>query len=70
MYAGAPSVAVSLWKVQDKSTSELMVRFYGNLAGSNVNKAESLRQAQLEMIRKPEFAHPYYWAGFVLIGLP
>jgi CHAT domain-containing protein len=70
MYAGTPSVIVSLWKVQDKSTSELMRRFYHHLAGRNANKAEALRQAQIEMIRKVEFAHPYYWAGFVLTGQP
>ena len=70
LYAGSPSVAVSLWKVQDRSTSDLMVRLYRHLNDPRLNRADALRQAQLEMIRKGEFAHPYYWAGFVLIGQP
>ena len=70
LYAGTPSLAVSLWKVQDKSTAELMVRFYRHLNDPTLSKAEALRQAQLEMIRKGDFSHPYYWAGFVLLGQP
>jgi CHAT domain-containing protein len=69
-YAGTPSLAVSLWKVQDRSTAELMVRFYRHLNNPEYSKAQALRQAQLEMIRKGDFSHPYYWAGFVLIGQP
>src|SRR6185503_7446121 len=70
LYAGTPSLAVSLWKVQDRSTADLMVRLYRHLNDPRFNKAEALRQAQLEMIRNGDFAHPYYWAGFVLIGQP
>jgi CHAT domain-containing protein/tetratricopeptide (TPR) repeat protein len=70
IYAGSSMVAVSLWKVRDKSTSELMLRFYRSLANGNLNKAAALRQAQMTMIRRTAFAHPYHWAGFVLIGRP
>ena len=70
LYAGTPSVAVSLWKVQDRFTSDLMVRLYRHLNNPRLNKADALRQAQLEMIRKGDFSHPYYWAGFILIGQP
>ena len=70
MYAGAPSLVVSLWKVQDLSTAELMVGFYRSLKNGSLSKAEALRQAQLELIRKGQLAHPYYWAGFVLMGQP
>ena len=66
-YAGTPSVVVSLWKVADESTAELMIPFYKRLR-DRVGKAEALRQAQLEMIRKGRFSHPYYWAPVVLIG--
>ena len=69
-YAGTSSLVVSLWKVQDRSTADLMGRFYRNLNNPLLNKSQALRQAQLEMIRKGDFSHPYYWAGFVLIGQP
>ena len=69
-YAGASSLAVSLWKVQDKSTAEMMVRFYRYLNNPSLGKAEALRRAQLEMIRSRDYSHPYYWAGFVLTGEP
>ena len=49
IYAGTPSVVASLWKVDDASTAHLMSSFYRNL--KTKSKAESLRQAQLEMIR-------------------
>jgi CHAT domain-containing protein len=67
LYAGTPSVAVSLWKVEDRSTAELMTRFYRHLKDGRT-KAEALRQAQLELIDDGRYAHPYYWAPFVLVG--
>lgn len=67
MYAGAPSVVVSLWNVTDRSTAELMVRFHQRLDCAP-DKAEALRQAKLELMRNPRYASPYYWAPFVLIG--
>ena len=66
LYAGTPSVVVSLWKVQDNSTAELMIRFYKHLDKSD--KAEALRQSQLELIGGSKFSHPYYWAPFILVG--
>jgi CHAT domain-containing protein len=68
MYAGTSSVVVSLWKVLDTSTADLMVRFYRHLKDGKLSKAEALRQAQLELIRHGKFAHPYFWAPFVLVG--
>ncbi len=68
LYAGTPSVVVSLWKVSDRSTAELMVALYQHLEGQTVNKAEALRQAQLKLIEGGRYAHPYYWAPFVLVG--
>jgi CHAT domain-containing protein len=68
LYAGTPSVVVSLWKVEDRSTAELMVQFYRHLRDGRVSKADALRQAQLELIRDGRFAHPYFWAPFVLVG--
>ena len=68
MYAGAQSLLVSLWKVQDGSTRYMMEFFYENLL-SNQTKTEATRNAKLSMIDfHPVYAMPYYWAGFVLIG--
>jgi len=68
-YAGTPSIMVSLWKVQDRSTADLMANFYPQLDGAS-GKAEALRQAKLKLIQDKRYAHPYYWAPFVLIGDP
>ncbi len=69
MVAGARNVAVSQWKVESGSTTGLTVEFYKNLKRtSGANKAESLREAELKLRRNPSTAHPFYWAGFVLIG--
>ena len=70
LYAGARSVAVSLWNVSDASTSRLMKGFYQRLARNGGNAA-SLREAKQEMInRGGANRHPYYWAPFVIIGRP
>lgn len=68
MYAGVPSVVVSLWSVSDKSTNILMERFYTNLIEKGVNFAEALYLARISMIKDERFAHPFYWAPFVLTG--
>ncbi len=65
--AGARSVVASLWRVQDRSTAELMVRFYERLR-AGARKDEALRQAQLELLRDPAFSHPHHWAAFQLYG--
>jgi CHAT domain-containing protein len=67
LYAGAQSVVVSLWNVNDASTPDLMISFYRHL-DQGAGEAESLRLAKLEMIRHPGLAHPFYWAPFILIG--
>ena len=70
LYAGSPSVVVTLWRVADRKTSDLMLRFYANLDRTG-DKSEALRQAKLGMIAKGgPFAHPYYWAPFILVGKP
>jgi tetratricopeptide (TPR) repeat protein len=67
LYAGAPSVAVSLWSVDAKSTQELMVEFYKQLK-SGTDKATALQEAQKKIMEK--HPHPYYWAPFILVGKP
>ena len=64
MYAGAPSVLASLWKVDDRATSRLMTAFYENL--KTHDKAKALQLAQIDMIQ--EGLSPYYWAAFCLYG--
>jgi CHAT domain-containing protein len=66
--AGCPSTVVSQWKVRDASTAELMKSFYQNLK-KGMNKAESLRQAQLSLLRSnTTWRHPFYWSPFILVG--
>jgi len=65
LYAGTPSLVVSLWRVNDRSTTLLMKRFYEGLL-DGLSKPEALRQAALEV--KTQFPHPYYWAPFILMG--
>ncbi|HEX8294646.1 MAG TPA: CHAT domain-containing protein, partial [Pyrinomonadaceae bacterium] len=72
--AGVPSIVVSQWKVESAGTRELMVNFHRGLitaqGGGRVRqaKSEALRQAALKLMRNPETSHPFYWAGFVLVG--
>lgn len=65
--AGSQSVIASLWAVNDESTSLLMREFYKALT-AGASKVEALHLAQEAVRSKPEFAHPYYWSGFVLFG--
>lgn len=65
--AGASSVLVSLWNVDDRSTEKLMDAFYRHLA-QGTTKADALRRAQAELRVRKAYAHPFYWAPFVVIG--
>jgi CHAT domain-containing protein/tetratricopeptide (TPR) repeat protein len=67
LYAGAPSLIVSLWMVHDRSTAELMRNLYAGLR-QGLSKRAALRQAQLAV--KQQYQHPYYWAPFILLGAP
>jgi CHAT domain-containing protein/Tfp pilus assembly protein PilF len=63
--AGAASVVVSLWLVQDETTVTLMTHWYRQL-GERMGRAAALRAAQQAL--RETYPHPYYWAPFVLIG--
>ncbi|MBC8427058.1 MAG: CHAT domain-containing protein [Deltaproteobacteria bacterium] len=67
MFAGAPSILCSLWDVDDEATRALMVNFYKNYL-SGMSKPEALREAQMSMMNKKKWSHPYYWSAFVLFG--
>jgi CHAT domain-containing protein len=65
--AGARSLVMSLWKVPDQQTQELMEDFYHRiLAGQSC--VDALRKAQLAM--KATYQHPYYWGAFICQGDP
>jgi CHAT domain-containing protein len=68
MYAGAPTVGVSLWSVADKSTAELMTDFYRRLLANSALPSAAMRDAQLAMINGKKYSAPFYWAPFVLVG--
>ncbi len=68
MYAGAPRVVASLWRVDDAATAELMKRFYRGMLKNGLRPAAALRAAQLEMMKRPAWRTPYFWAAFVLQG--
>jgi CHAT domain-containing protein len=69
MYAGAPTVGVSLWSVADKSTADLMTDFYKRLLTSEgTTSSSALRGAQLAMISGKKYSAPFFWAPFVLVG--
>jgi CHAT domain-containing protein len=66
LYAGTQGVLVTLWDVNDQSTADFMKLFYENLRKDGTNKAQAVQKAMRE-VRK-EYAHPFYWAPFVLVG--
>jgi len=67
LYSGASNILFSLWKVNDKPTSELMVKFYKNMFDQK-DYASALRLAKLSMIKNKNTAFPKNWSSFVLVG--
>ncbi|MCC7136963.1 MAG: CHAT domain-containing protein [Planctomycetes bacterium] len=74
MFAGSPRVLCSLWKVDDAATSALMTKFYElwnpKDGKPGLPSAEALRAAQEHVRSQEKWKHPYYWAAWVLWGLP
>jgi CHAT domain-containing protein len=66
--AGARSTLASLWSLDDESGAQFIGHFYRALSDRKLSKAEALRQAQLSLLRDPNFRHPRYWAPYVLVG--
>lgn len=69
-HSGIPASVISLWKVPDQSTSEIMTSFYRNLK-TGQKKDEALRNAKIEFLSNivaDEQRAPFYWAGFVAVG--
>jgi hypothetical protein len=68
LYAGCPSTINSLWKADDKSTSEILERFYDYL-GRGFSRSESLQKAKLDFIEThPLYRDPSYWSNLILTG--
>ena len=68
MYSGASSVLATLWRVDDRATSEFMTRFYRQLLQQNLSPAAALQAAAAELAKDPRWRAPYYWAAFTLQG--
>lgn len=69
-YAGCPSVVMSMWKIPDEATRNIMIAFYENLIVGQ-SKDEALKNAQLQYLKEtddPLHKHPFYWASFVAMG--
>ena len=69
--AGTPATLVSRWKVESPATSMLLTGFYSSIKPASrtpVSKTRALRQSLLALRRSADYQHPYYWAGFALMG--
>ncbi len=67
LYAGAKNVVVSLWKVADNSTADLIIDFHANLLKKK-SKSQALQASKLKLLKNKQYSHPYFWSSFVLIG--
>jgi CHAT domain-containing protein len=67
--AGADSLVMSLWPVEDNATNELMQLFYQHLLDGE-RKVQALRAAQCSLLHRSSstYTHPYFWAAFRLVG--
>jgi CHAT domain-containing protein len=65
---GAKAVLATLWAVADESTSVLMSDFYSRRQSASLTTIEALRLSQVSMSQERKYAHPYYWAPFILMG--
>jgi CHAT domain-containing protein len=68
LYAGAPRVVATLWEVDDRTTAEVMRRFYEGMLGRRERPAAALRAAQVALWRAKGWEAPYYWAAYTLQG--
>jgi CHAT domain-containing protein/Tfp pilus assembly protein PilF len=70
--AGAPTMVASQWKVDSGATAMLMIEFHKQMkegtSNGGASKASALRLAALELIKQTRYRHPFFWAGFVMIG--
>ena len=67
LLAGSESQVMSLWRVADRETRELMRAYYTRLRAGE-GRSAGLRHVQLAMLRNPRTRHPFYWAAFIQSG--
>jgi CHAT domain-containing protein len=69
LFAGCPSIVMTLWAVEDNASGDLISSFYKYLSKGK-SKDESLRLAKLDYIKNSDKTrvHPYFWSGYVNIG--
>jgi CHAT domain-containing protein len=65
--AGTPTTLVSQWKIESASSTALMIRFHEEWH-AGVSKARALQRASLQVLQTRASAHPFYWAGYILVG--
>ncbi len=68
MYAGAPRVVASLWRIDDRASADVMTRFYTSMLKDGQRPAAALRAAQIAMLRDRRWQSPHYWAAFTIQG--
>jgi CHAT domain-containing protein/Tfp pilus assembly protein PilF len=68
MYAGAPRVVASLWRIDDRASADVMTRFYSAMLKDGMRPAAALRAAQISMLRDKRWQAPHYWAAFTIQG--
>jgi CHAT domain-containing protein/Tfp pilus assembly protein PilF len=68
LYAGAPRVVATLWEIDDRTTAEVMKRFYDGVLRRGERPAAALRAAQTAIWKSRGWDMPYYWAAFTLQG--
>ena len=64
--AGAKTILMSIWKVDDAATQEMMSLFYENILTKKLSKREAFTQAQRKL--KEKYPSPYFWGAFVMVG--
>ena len=67
LVAGSPAIVASQWKVESRSTTDLMLAFHRGMKGGAA-KSDALRNASLAVMGNPVYRHPFYWAAFDLVG--
>ncbi|HEY0432088.1 MAG TPA: CHAT domain-containing protein [Pyrinomonadaceae bacterium] len=68
MYAGAPRVVATLWRIDDRASADMMRRFYEAMLKDGLRPAAALRAAQISMLRDRRWHDARFWAAFTLQG--
>jgi CHAT domain-containing protein len=66
--AGTPTALLSQWRVDSSSTTSFMMEFHKNFSVSKFSPDKAAQQAALQIMKTSEYSHPFYWAGFVVVG--